>query len=205
MIAGGALTRLIHNTACRYLAWSILAVALIGSGGCTSIGPTKMVPTHEGYNDAVQLVVTREVLKNIVRERYHDPPQFIRVTAINAQFSVSANATVGATGIGTTAGPAGQAGAGVGYSDSPTITFIPQSGAADYLALAAPIDIQAALGFVFQWGGMQPHELALAFGAINNAPDRPGPVGEPYRERVNALARLFAGGGHHHILSGVPF
>jgi len=27
--------------------------------GCTSIGPAKLVPTHEGYNDAVQLTLTR--------------------------------------------------------------------------------------------------------------------------------------------------
>ena len=171
-----------------------LTAGLIGLAGCASIGPGKVVPTHEGYNDAVQLTVSREVLKNIVRERYLDPPQFIRVTAINAQFSVSAGANVGVTGIGTEAGAAGQAGANIGYSDSPTITFVPQFGAADYKALVAPIDIQEAIGFVFQWGGMQPYELALAIGAINDAPDRAGPVGDAYRARLDAIARLFAGG-----------
>ncbi len=35
------------------------------------------------------------------------------------------------TGNGTEAGAAGQAGATIGYSDSPTITFVPQFGAAD--------------------------------------------------------------------------
>ena len=168
-------------------------IALVAAG-CASVGPGKLVPTHEGYNDAVQLTVSREVLKNIVRERYLDPPQFIRVTAINAQFSVSAGANVGVTGIGTEAGAAGQAGANIGYSDSPTITFVPQFGAADYKALVAPIDIQEAIGFVFQWGGMQPYELALAIGAINDAPDRAGPVGDAYRARLDAIARLFAGG-----------
>ncbi len=193
MTVGGALTRLIHNTVCRYLAWSILAVALIVSTGCTSIGPKKMVPTHEGYNDAVQLTVAREVLKNIVRERYLDPPQYITVTAINAQFSVSAGANVGVGGIGT-AGTAGQTGANVGYSDSPTITYVPQFGAGAYKSFVAPVDIQEAIGHVFQWGRMQPYEIALAFGAINDAPDRAGPAGDAFRARVNALARLLAGG-----------
>ncbi len=47
----------------RFVAWTLSLIM-----GCTSIGPGKLVPTHEGYNDAVQLAMTREVLKNIVRE-----------------------------------------------------------------------------------------------------------------------------------------
>ena len=69
--------------------------------GCTSIGPQKLLPTHEGYNNAVQLTLTREVLKNIVRERYLDPTQYITVSSINAQFSVSTTATGGVGDAGT--------------------------------------------------------------------------------------------------------
>ena len=137
------MNRLIRNTGIRYLAWAVLAVGLAAGTGCASIGPQKLVPTHEGYNDAVQLTVTREVLKNIVRERYLDPPQFIAVASINAQFSVSAGANVAVTGIGT--GTAGQVGSSVGYSDSPTITYIPQTGAGVYKSFAAPIELEEAL------------------------------------------------------------
>ncbi len=199
MITGSAMRRLIYARVRRSLAWTVSAVGLVVGAGCASIGPSKLVPTHEGYNDAVQLTVTREVLKNIVRERYLDPPQYITVTAINAQFSVSAGVNVGVTGIGTsrTTGPgrAGQAGANVGYSDAPTITYVPQFGAGVYKSFVAPVDIQEAIGYVFQWGGMQPYEIALAFGAINDAPDRAGPAGEAYRARVDALARLLLAGG----------
>ena len=121
----------------RYIG-CLMIVALIGITGCASIGPQKLTPSHEGYNDAVQLAITREVLKNIVRDRYLDPPQYLHVTAINAQFSVSAGASAGVAGIGT-AGEAGQVGGNIGYSDSPTITFVPQFGAADYKGLVAPI------------------------------------------------------------------
>ncbi len=44
----------------RFVAWTLSLIM-----GCTSIGPGKLVPTDEGYNDAVQLAMTREVLKNI--------------------------------------------------------------------------------------------------------------------------------------------
>ena len=39
----------------RFVAWTLSLIM-----GCTSIGPGKLVPTHEGYNDAVQLAMTRE-------------------------------------------------------------------------------------------------------------------------------------------------
>ena len=65
----------------KCVVWTVFLMPLLT--GCTSIGPGKLVPTHEGYNDAVQLTMTREVLKNIVRERYHDPVQFLRVASIN--------------------------------------------------------------------------------------------------------------------------
>ncbi len=122
----------------------ILTFVLLLGYSCTSIGPDRLVSSHEGYNDAVQLTVTREVLKNIVRTRYSDPMQFITVASINAQFSVSAGANVGASGIGTQS-EAGQAGGNIGYSDSPTITYIPQSDAGFNKSIDSPVDLQEAV------------------------------------------------------------
>ena len=170
-----------------------LALSLVVSTGCVSVGTSKLVPTHEGYNDAVQLTITREALKNIVRERYVDPMLFIQVASINAQFSVSVGATAGVGGIGTDS-LAGQTGANVGYSDSPTITFVPLSGAGAYKAFATPVDIQEAIGTMIHSGNPKPYEIAMAFGAINYTSDRLGPAGDAYRERVDALARLLAEG-----------
>ena len=68
----------------------ILILALVSLVGCTSIGPRKLVDTHQGYNDAVQLAESRELLLNIVRLRFGDPIQFLAVSQVNAQFSVGA-------------------------------------------------------------------------------------------------------------------
>ncbi len=176
----------------RFVAWIVFSLTLIM--GCTSIGPGKLVPTHEGYNDAVQLAMTREVLKNIVRERYHDPVQFLRVASINAQFSVSVGTSGQATGIGDSAEVRGSAGVNIGYSDSPTITFVPITGADVSQSLAAPMNLQVALAHAYTWGRLQPHELGFVIGAINQTTDRAGPAGEPYRAHLNALARLFTRG-----------
>jgi hypothetical protein len=167
-------------------------VLMIGSG-CTSFGPTKLVGSHEGYNDAVQLTVTREVLKNIVRKRYADPMQFITVSAINAQFSVSAGANAGVSGNGSDRAT-GSVGGTVGYSESPTITYVPQLDAGLNKSLDSPIELREAVSYIFNWGQFQPYEVGLVVGAINDAPDRGGSAGARYREQVDALVRLFERG-----------
>ena len=73
---------------------------VLSNQGCSTVGPEKPLSRHDGYNDAVQLTATREVLKNIVRLRHYDPMQFIRVSSVNAQFSVNADSSAGLSGIG---------------------------------------------------------------------------------------------------------
>jgi len=137
--------------------------------GCTSIGPSKLVPTHEGYNDAVQLTLTREVLKNIVRGRYLDPTQFLSVSSINAQFSVGVKAGGGVTGIG--ADTAGTAQGQIGYSDSPTITYVPQVGAGLYKSLGAPLNLTEALSLI-AFGRNRTADIELVINSVNYAQDR---------------------------------
>lgn len=103
--------------------------------------------------------------------------QFIAVSTINAQFSVSSGVNVGASGIGT-GSAAGQAGANIGFSDSPTITFVPQSDAGFNKSLDTPVNLQEALSYVFHTGRFQSHEIGLVIGAINDSPDRSGERGE---------------------------
>ena len=104
----------------RVLPLFIVLFSLLGSA-CTSFGPSRLISSDIAYNNGVQLAVTREVLVNIVRSRYSDPMQFISVSAINAQWSVSVDASAGVGGL-FQSGTAGDSGASVGYSDSPTIT-----------------------------------------------------------------------------------
>jgi hypothetical protein len=157
----------------------LTGLTLLLVAGCASVGPSRLVSSHEGYNDAVQLVTSREVLLNIVRLRYLDPIQFVSVSAINASFSVSAGASVGGT-----------AGANVGFSDSPTITFVPVNGSAAMKSLESPFNLRYLLNYSFDLNEAREEDIAAAFMAIQNAPDREGPAGETFRRRVTALAKL---------------
>lgn len=188
----------------RTLCVAVLLAGLMGSG-CASFGANKMVSSHTSYNDAVQLTVTREVLANIVRSRYADPMQFLTVGAINAQFSVSAGVSAGVTGIGP--GAAGDAGGSIGYSDSPTVTYIPQSDAGFYKSLYAPFDVSETVGFgrTYRFTHMDPAwavlSLSFSFAAINGVDDFVGGQYNPlYHQRVNAMVRLLQrGAGYRQI------
>jgi len=165
----------------------LTGLTLMLVAGCKSIGPGRLVSSHEGYNDAVQLVTSREVLLNVVRLRYLDPIQFVSVSAINASFSVSAGASVGGTFAATTTGTAG---ANVGYSDSPNITFVPVSGSDAMKSLESPVNLRYVLNYSFDLNQAREEDFAAAFMAINSVPDRDGPAGETFRRRIRALAKL---------------
>jgi hypothetical protein len=172
-----------------------LLLALM-STSCTTIGAKKLVSSHTAYNDAVQLTVTREVLSNIVRSRYSDPMQFMRVSSINAQFSVSAGGSAGVGGLGA-AGAVGDLGGSIGYSDSPTITYVPQSDAGFYKSIFRPFEVEEAIGFGLQYRsarldpGLQVLALRLAFGSINGANDFvAGKHNVDYIRRVDAIVTL---------------
>ena len=78
----------------------------------------------------------------------------------------------------------------MGYSDSPTITFVPQSDAGFYNALRMPVGIGEGLAAAFYFNILEPEYISFAIGAINGAYARAGEAGELYRQRVNALVRL---------------
>ena len=173
----------------------VLLAALM-SASCATIGPKKLVSSHTGYNDAVQLTVAREVLANIVRARYADPMQFIMVSSINAQFSVNVSGSGDVGGIGQS-GAVGGLGGSVGYSDSPTISFVPQSDAGFYKSFYGLFEVEETVGFgmAFRFARTAPgwHELGLrfSFGAIDGATDFAyGKSNDLYIQRIKALAQL---------------
>lgn len=170
--------------------------AALMSAGCASMGSKKLVSSHTAYNDAVQLTITREVLANIVRSRYSDPMQFMNVSAINAQFSVSSGASADVSGVGA-GGAVGALGGSIGYSSSPTITYIPQSDHGFYRSMYSPFDVGEVIGFGLQYRfarvdpALQTLSLRLSFGSINGANDFvAGKYNELYIRRIDAIVRL---------------
>lgn len=111
--------------------------------GCTLRGPDTMRVSRLEYNEAVQISEQRELLLNLVRLRYTDPPEFLAISSISTQMNFEAGASVG--GVFGEVEESNSAflspGASVGYSESPTITFVPRRDSEFTRQLVAPVEL----------------------------------------------------------------
>ena len=141
--------RSVESSGAKVLASRRLLLSLgLGSlflAGCAIHGPDTMQASRVGYNEAVQVSEQRELLLNLVRLRYTEAPEFLAISSISTQMSFSAGASIG--------GEFGEAdgedlafvspGASVGYSESPTITFIPRRDQEFTRQLVAPVELDS--------------------------------------------------------------
>jgi len=115
--------------------------------GCTLRGPDTMRVSRLEYNEAVQISEQRELLLNLVRLRYTDPPEFLAISSISTQMNFEAGASVG--GVFGEVEESNSAflspGASVGYSESPTITFVPRRDSEFTRQLVAPVELDMVL------------------------------------------------------------
>lgn len=138
---------------------SVTAVlAALAIAGCAQTrGPDLVVNSHVEYNKAVSQVIKEELLLNVVRRRFMDPPQFVQVSSISTNFSTSVD-----VGASTTfadkpgrAWDSASADAGVSFTDSPTVTITPRQGADFAATLHSPLEVKmlsylANTGYAFE-------------------------------------------------------
>ncbi|MBU0617361.1 MAG: hypothetical protein KKI02_06575 [Planctomycetes bacterium] len=98
--------------------------------GCV-LGPAALEASRLRYNNVIQETTNEQLLLNLVRLQYREAPLFLEVGSVSAQFSFQGGADVAAA---INEGPnpinpdALDLGAGVGYEESPTVTFTPLQG-----------------------------------------------------------------------------
>jgi len=98
-------------------------------GGCASVGPTVLDRNHLDYAQAVADAEKTQTLLNIVRLRYADTVTFLSINQVVASYSLR---TTGALTGGINTQLFGQSGSlqvGATYTDMPTMTFSPITGA----------------------------------------------------------------------------
>lgn len=138
-----------------HLLFPWLAAAVLLQSGCAQLGPEAMRASRLNYNEAVQMSDQRELLLNLVRLRYTEAPEFLQISGISTQMNFEVGASIG--------GEFGEVeennsafvapGAAVGYSESPTITFIPRRDQEFTRQLVAPVELDSIyLLTSYGWG-----------------------------------------------------
>ena len=147
----------------------VAALVLAALPGCALYGPKLTPISHLAYNQAVQESERRELLLNLVRLRYLEPPEFLAVSSISTQMEFDARASL----TGTFGDDQAQStrlsmpGASVGYSESPTVTFSPQQSGDFMSRLVTPVDMNR-LYLLLRYGWSLERSLRLVAEQLND-------------------------------------
>ncbi len=171
-----------------------LAGALLLSACATRLGPRTIRAARFDYNERIARSQNDQLLLNLVRLRYRDTPVFLDVGTVIAQYTLDARLgslpKVGVSGTGRT-----ELGVDLGarYSEQPTITYEPISGAEFTRRLLTPISPQTLI-LLAQSGWSVQRLLMCCIDSINglaNAPVASGPTPSliPDNSRFRAVAR----------------
>jgi hypothetical protein len=114
--------------------------------GCQA-GPTLYKASFTQYNDAVRNTLDEQMLGNLVRMRYFQSPIFLQVSSLNTNFTLSGSVGASAT-LNEGAFNNYGFGAGVGYSESPTISFSMPESREYYGRLLAPLSADQVTSLV---------------------------------------------------------
>jgi hypothetical protein len=155
-------------------AWLLLA-------GCQMWGPAALGVGRGAYNDVIARTGSEQTLGLIVRLRYSDPIGLLMVSSVTAGLKFSAEAR-GEAGFGPRANYIGNLvpfSAGIGYEDSPTISYSPVDAQAFLREWLMPTTMET-LALVLQSAARQDALIVLLVERLNGvrsgagAPVRPG-------------------------------
>ncbi len=180
------------------IAAGVLLAALAMLTGCSSIGPGRMVEDRTDYNASLTESWKRQILLNIVKIRYVEPLFFMDVGDIVAGYTLETGGSVGfsrsmydaPTPITSNNNPVlgsfGKLELGVTgrYTDRPTITYKPMTGAPFRKGVMSALPLRNVLNgmdtgisaqFLFSLGMHSINGLRNAtMSAHNSAPAQPG-------------------------------
>ena len=156
-----------------------LPCALLLSSCAIRLGPRTIPAARFDYNERIARSQNDQLLLNLVRLRYRDTPVFLDVGTVIAQYTLDARLgslpRIGVDGSGQT-----EVGVDIGarYSEQPTITYEPISGAEFTRRLLTPISPQTII--LLSQSGWSVERLLMccidSINGIDNAPVASGPT-----------------------------
>jgi hypothetical protein len=171
----------------------VLLGLAISAGACT-LGPRNIQPDRFDYNEAIARSNQEQLLSNIVRLRYSEPPVFLGVGSVLTQYVYSGRIGVnGAAAADSSSIPGWTVGGSAtgAYLERPTITYSPLVGQDFAQQLLAPID--AAAVFALIQSGWSPRELLMltleSINGVEGSLIRPVPTRADL-DQVRAFCRI---------------
>ena len=175
---------------------------LLAAGCTTGLGPQAIQSERPDYNRQIIRSSDEQMLLNLVRLRYNDSPLFLELGTVVAQYSFDASLSASDQTANHPIQNNFGVGAGVSYSEHPTITYTPLAGDEYAERMLTPILLESLMLFN-QTGWSSERLMLVAVQRINNvvnAPTATGPTPqrepnyEAFRDLAVRLRRLQAAG-----------
>ena len=148
----------------------VLLLLTSALAGCTGFGPHTLSYQQADYAAALADAGKRQTLLNIVKLRYGDVPAFVTVNQILAGYSLQGTVSVGTevlTGGSFQLSDDANVGLGGTFTNSPTITYAPVTGADFARTFLAPLQPADLFGLMLS---SVPPELVLGLGLHSMGP-----------------------------------
>lgn len=151
----------------RHLVILFVLGAATTLGACRSIGPQTISKDKFDYSSAIADSWKRQMLLNIVKMRYGEPPVFLEVASVINQYSLEGSVSGGANfNGGFTGKDVFNVGGNAKWADRPTITYNPLSGDKFTKSLLTPMPPDRIL-WLIQSGYSADFVFRLATRSIN--------------------------------------
>jgi hypothetical protein len=170
--------------------WVVLAGLVAAAAGGCAFGPKAIEKTHGRYAQAVQRVEEEQLLTNVVRLRYLESPQALRVSAIATQYELAAGAEARPFFNSQAARVANPAGdlydtftsvlpfGSVSGANRPTVSLVPDDDATSVRQYLTPISADT-LVFLGQSGWPVGNVLRVWADRLNGVPNWAPGAGPP--------------------------
>jgi len=161
--------------------------------GCNPTGPRSLRMGRASYNIAIQQTNNEQLLLNLVRLRYRDTPYFLEVATVSTAFDLTAAASAIAS-LPESADRTYDLGAGISYSEQPTVTYTPLQGDEFVTQLMSPVDLNTIL-LLYHSGWSVERIFRVCVQSLNglkNAPSASGPTPDrvPIYKQFCEVAKL---------------
>lgn len=144
----------------------VVAQVIFFVTACATVGPGAIHRDRFDYNTAVSATWKEQTLLNIVKLRYADMPLFMEVASIVSGYSLERSVNMAGTTIVGSPPDSVSLGATGKYTDRPTITYAPITGAQFNKNFMTPVPPSAVL-FMLQAGWPADVILPITLEAIN--------------------------------------
>ncbi len=172
----------------------------LACAGCMKVGFDRVTQDRSGYTDAISESWKRQMLLNMVKIRYSDPPVFLEVASVISQYGLETEVQGHLGWNEFLPKPSQGVNARSRYVDRPTITYQPLIGQQFTRSLMTPIPPNAIMSLV-QAGGRVDFLFRVCVQSINGIYNRsaakvtPEPAAPEFYKLIDLILEIQAARG----------